>query len=178
MLVVETVAKIRRDHDRGKSIKAIVREMGLSRNTIRKAVRAESAQFSYRRSAKSRPELGGFAERLDGFLEANERAGKRDRLRLSLTLPPSAKIYLSLEPCDMHKGFDGLSALGQRLRPPGEGSLVAQNPAGVRAHPQRNWGQRFWPHGYFSTTSGNITDDIIMRYLDRHTHKDGFSPAP
>jgi predicted transcriptional regulator len=41
MLVVETVAKIRRDHDRGKPIKAIVRETGLSRNTVRKAVRAE-----------------------------------------------------------------------------------------------------------------------------------------
>jgi len=39
------------------------------------------------------------------------------------------------------------------------------------------WGQRFWQRGYFSTTSGNITDYIIMRYLDKHTHKDGFSPA-
>jgi len=29
---------------------------------------------------------------------------------LSLTLPPSAKIYLSLAPCDMRKGFDGLAA--------------------------------------------------------------------
>lgn len=34
-----------------------------------------------------------------------------------------------------------------------------------------------WQRGYLSTTSGNITDDIIMRYLDRHTHKDGFSPS-
>ena len=42
---------------------------------------------------------------------------------------------------------------------------------------KRYWGQRFWGRGYFSTTSGNITDDIIMRYLDRHTHKDGFSPS-
>jgi transposase len=29
---------------------------------------------------------------------------------LSLTLPPSTRIYLSLAPCDMRKGFDGLSA--------------------------------------------------------------------
>lgn len=27
-----------------------------------------------------------------------------------LSLPPSAKIYLALAPCDMRKGFDGLSA--------------------------------------------------------------------
>ena len=29
---------------------------------------------------------------------------------MSLALPPSTKIYLSLPPCDMRKGFDGLSA--------------------------------------------------------------------
>lgn len=29
---------------------------------------------------------------------------------MSLALPPSTKIYLSLAPCDMRKGFDGLSA--------------------------------------------------------------------
>jgi transposase len=29
---------------------------------------------------------------------------------VSLALPPSAKIYLSLAPCDMRKGFDGLAA--------------------------------------------------------------------
>lgn len=29
---------------------------------------------------------------------------------MSLAFPPSTKIYLSLSPCDMRKGFDGLSA--------------------------------------------------------------------
>jgi hypothetical protein len=28
-----------------------------------------------------------------------------------------------------------------------------------------------------STNSGNITDGIIMRYLDRHPHQNGFSPS-
>jgi len=41
MLVVETIAKIRGEHDRGKPIKVIMREMGLSRNAVRKAIRAE-----------------------------------------------------------------------------------------------------------------------------------------
>lgn len=42
---------------------------------------------------------------------------------------------------------------------------------------KRYWGQRFWQRCYFSTTFGHITDDIIRRYLNRHTHKDGFSPT-
>ena len=34
---------------------------------------------------------------------------------------------------------------------------------------KRYWGQRFWARGYFSTTSGNITDDVIAAYLESHT---------
>ena len=43
---------------------------------------------------------------------------------------------------------------------------------------KRYWGQRSWARGYFSTTSGNITDDVIMNYLDKHTvpNSAGFSP--
>ncbi|OBX17500.1 transposase [Erythrobacter sp. QSSC1-22B] len=42
---------------------------------------------------------------------------------------------------------------------------------------KRYWAQCFWQSGYFSTTSGNITDDVIMHYLDRHAHTDSFSPS-
>ena len=30
---------------------------------------------------------------------------------------------------------------------------------------------------YLSTTAGNITEEIIMGYLDRHIRKGGFSPS-
>jgi hypothetical protein len=30
---------------------------------------------------------------------------------------------------------------------------------------------------YRDTASGNIADDIIMSYLDRHIRKDSFSPS-
>ena len=45
---------------------------------------------------------------------------------------------------------------------------------------KRYWGQRFWRQGYYSTTSGNITDEVILNYLDKHTkpNKTGFSPKP
>jgi len=43
---------------------------------------------------------------------------------------------------------------------------------------KRYWGQRFWGRGYFSTTSGNITDDVIMNYLDRHTKRKASATPP
>lgn len=36
---------------------------------------------------------------------------------------------------------------------------------------KRYWGCHFWARGYFSTTSGNITDDVILQYLEQHIVK-------
>jgi len=38
--------------------------------------------------------------------------------------------------------------------------------------------QRFWTRRYFSTNSCNITDDVILKYLEKHTkpNRAGFSP--
>ena len=33
---------------------------------------------------------------------------------------------------------------------------------------KRYWGRHFWGRGYFSSTSGNITDDIINEYINHH----------
>jgi putative transposase len=37
---------------------------------------------------------------------------------------------------------------------------------------KRYWGRHFWGRGYFSTTSGQITDDIILQYLEAHNPTD------
>ena len=37
---------------------------------------------------------------------------------------------------------------------------------------KRYWGRRFWARGYFSTTSGNVTDDIILQYLELYSKRD------
>ena len=31
------------------------------------------------------------------------------------------------------------------------------------------WGRHFWGRGFFSSTSGNVTDDIINAYINNHT---------
>ena len=34
----------------------------------------------------------------------------------------------------------------------------------------RYWGCHFWGRGYFSTTNGAITEDVVLQYLERHIH--------
>ena len=33
---------------------------------------------------------------------------------------------------------------------------------------KRYWGRHFWGRGYFSVTSGNITDEMIQEYINNH----------
>ena len=71
MLVVETIARKRREHlDRGKSIRQIARELNLSRNTVRKAIRGDVAAFGYQRSVQPLPKLGPWVGKLEELLEA------------------------------------------------------------------------------------------------------------
>lgn len=34
---------------------------------------------------------------------------------------------------------------------------------------KRYWGRRFWARGYFSATSGNVTDEVINEYINKHS---------
>ena len=62
MLIVETIAKIRRAFFvEKKPIKAICRELRLSRKVVRKAIRSEATEFSYERSVQPLPKLGALA---------------------------------------------------------------------------------------------------------------------
>ncbi len=36
---------------------------------------------------------------------------------------------------------------------------------------KRYWGRHFWARGYFCTTSGNVTDDVILQYIEQHGGK-------
>ena len=84
MLVVETIAKIRREHfAQGKGARTIARELGLSRNTVRKVLRSGETSFDYERSEQPHRKLGLFIERLEAMLAANASAAKKDRLTLT-----------------------------------------------------------------------------------------------
>ena len=83
MLVVETVVRIRREHAGGKSIRAIARDLRLSRKAVRKAIGAPEGAFTYHRTVQPLPRIGPFQERLDTLLTENEGLPRRDRLRMT-----------------------------------------------------------------------------------------------
>ena len=78
---VDTIARIRRAHFvQGKTIKEIVRELHVSRNTVRKVLRSGETAFSYQRERQPLPRIGPFQAELDRLLEANEGKAARERL--------------------------------------------------------------------------------------------------
>ena len=83
MLVVETIAKIRRAYlSQGKSIKEICRELRVSRKVVRKVIRSNATEFRYERSHQPLPRIGPWRERLDAMLDENDRKSARERLTL------------------------------------------------------------------------------------------------
>jgi len=83
MLVVETIAKIRRAYFvQGKPIKAICRELRVSRKVVRKVLRSEATEFHYEREEQPLPRLGPWREALDELLTANGAKPSRERLTL------------------------------------------------------------------------------------------------
>src|SRR6059058_242098 len=83
MLIVETVAKIRRAYFvQRKAIKAICRELGVSRKVVRKVLRSEATEFHYEREEQPLQRIGPWQDNLDQLLVANEAKPGRERLTL------------------------------------------------------------------------------------------------
>ena len=83
MLVVETIGRIRRERlVKGKSIKEIARDLGVSRNTVRKVLRSGETRFEYGREVQPRPKLGLWTDELDKLLADNETRAAREQLTL------------------------------------------------------------------------------------------------
>ena len=80
---MDTIARVRREHFvRGKTIKQIVRELHVSRNTVRKILRSGSTAFDYERTVQPQPRLGPWRAELERLLAANAARPCRERLTL------------------------------------------------------------------------------------------------
>src|SRR5450631_2461153 len=108
MLVVETIAKIRRAYFvHGQPIKAICRDLGVSRKVVRKVIRSEATEFRYEREAQPLPRIGPWSEKLDQLLSANE--GKASRERLTLI-----RLFEELRGCGYAGGYDAVRRYARR----------------------------------------------------------------
>jgi len=110
MLVVETIARIRRDHlVKGVPIKKLARDLGVSKNTIRKVVRGDATAHTYERKIQPMPKLGLWVGELERRLEDNEKKRRRDRLSL-------LQIYEDLAALGYEGGYDAVRRYARAWR--------------------------------------------------------------
>jgi len=102
MLVVETIARIRREHFvKGKTIKEIVRDLKVSRNTVRKVLRSGATAFEYERELQPKPRIDPWRAQLDAMLEKNAVVSARERLTL-------IRVFETLRELGYEGGYDAV----------------------------------------------------------------------
>ena len=110
MLVVETVAKIRRAYfAQNKPIKTICREFRVSRRVVRKVIRSQATEFRYERSRQPLPRIDPWRDQLEGLLLAN--AGKPAREQLTLI-----RIFEELRAVGYEGSYDAVRRYAKRWR--------------------------------------------------------------
>ena len=108
MLVVETVARIRREHFiKGKTIKEIARDLKVSRNTVRRILRSGETWFEYEREVQPRPKLGRWTAELDELLASNAAKAAREQLTL-------IRIFEELRGRGYDGGYDAVRRYARR----------------------------------------------------------------
>jgi transposase len=99
---VDTIVRVRRAfHQKGWSVKRISRELHVSRNTVRKILRAAETEFTYEREVQPMPKLGDWTGELDRLLASNE--GKASKERLTLI-----QIFEELRGLGYEGGYDSV----------------------------------------------------------------------
>jgi len=110
MLVVETIAKIRRAYfAQNKPIKTICREFRVSRRVVRKVIRSQATEFRYQRSRQPLPRINPWRDQLEGVLLENE--GKPARERLTLI-----RIFEELRALGYEGSYDAIRRYAKRWR--------------------------------------------------------------
>ena len=102
MLVVETIGKIRRAYFvQGKPIKAICRELKVSRKVVRKVLRSGATSFEYEREVQPLPKIGPWKADLERILAANAAKPARERLTLM-------RVFEELRGLGYQGGYDAV----------------------------------------------------------------------
>ena len=134
MLVVETIAKVRRAYfAQNKPIKMICRELGCREGSCARSIRSPATEFRYERSRQPLPRIDPWRDQLEGLLLAN--AGKPAREQLTLI-----RIFEELRAVGYEGSYDAVRRYAKRWRaergaataeafvPPMRDALFADNP--------------------------------------------------
>ena len=70
----------------------------------------------------------------------------KDHVHIFISIPPQISI----------------SKMAQYLKGKTSRKLLMEN----KELNKRFWGKHFWSRGYFATTSGTITDEMVMKYIE------------
>ena len=110
MFIVESIAKIRRMyHVEKKSIKAITRELKISKNTVRKIIRSDATKFALAKYTKNKPVLGDYLSLLNELLEENTKEPLRRRMT-------SRKLYEQLQESGYQGSYESVNLVVKNFR--------------------------------------------------------------
>ena len=70
----------------------------------------------------------------------------KDHVHLFMSVPPHISV----------------STLAQRIKGKTSRKLLSE----YRELAKKFWGRHFWARGYFAASSGNVTDEVIMQYIE------------
>jgi transposase len=108
MLMVETIGKIRRAYFvQGRPIKAICRELKVSRKVVRKVLRSGATSFEYEREVQPLPKIGPWKGDLERILTANAARPSRERLTLM-------RVFEELRGLGYQGGYDAVRRYARR----------------------------------------------------------------
>lgn len=107
---METIGKIRRMyHVDGKAIKAIARELNISKNTVKKVIRSDQTKFELTKYTKDKPVLGNHLEVLNQLLAENSKEPVRRRMT-------AKKLYQQLQISGYTGSYESVNLIVRSFR--------------------------------------------------------------
>jgi transposase len=96
-------------HVEKKSIKAITRELKISKNTVRKIIRSDATKFTLTKYTKNKPVLDEYLSLLNQLLEENTKEPLRRRMT-------SRKLYEQLKESGYQGSYESVNLVVRKFR--------------------------------------------------------------
>ncbi len=110
MFIVESISKIRKMyHVDGKAIRAIAKELNISKNTVKKVIRSNATKFELAKYSKAKPVLGEYLAMLNQLLAENIKEPVRRRMT-------AKKLHQQLKISGYQGSYESVNLIVRRFR--------------------------------------------------------------